>query len=138
MAFTPRTVVNGRLLRSNLNKNISILVNIESSDASCRNLKGKSTDNVDLTIRSDEPVSSKGWVEVIGVPTGPNDVIAKEVIYNNINRQMFLLNCFPFLCRLSCSSRNRMMKCLTQIRTIWLSTSCKTGQIYLNLVERSI
>lgn len=77
--FTARTVVNGSLLRNYLHRDVTILVNIETADSSCRQLRARSTDNVELTIRTDQPVAAKGWVEVIGVPSNATDIKAKEV-----------------------------------------------------------
>lgn len=119
MSFTPRTVVNGSLLRSHLNREVTILVNIETADSSRRNLRARSTDNVELTIRTDDPVGTKGWVEVIGVPASATDIKAKEVEFT-----FFKCNkCFNLIYfRLFSSSRRQRMSRLMRNRTICWST----------------
>lgn len=86
MTFTPRTVVNGSLLRSHLNRDVTILVNIETADSSRRNLRARSTDNVELTIRTEDPIAAKGWVEVIGVPATATEIKANEVPIQNYSQ----------------------------------------------------
>lgn len=81
IAFTNRSIVNGSLLRRFHEKNVSIMVNIETMDASGKTLSGKTTDNQTVQVCLSDPVTSPidGWVEVIGIPTGPDRINCEEV-----------------------------------------------------------
>lgn len=81
MEFTARSIINGKLLSQHSGQNVSILVNIDNVDANGRLLKGKTTDNVEIRVSLTDPISApiKSWVEVIGVPAGPDAIRCKEV-----------------------------------------------------------
>lgn len=106
--YTPRTIINGSLLRNFISQNVSLLVNVEEeADRQSKLIKGKTTDDVDVKIVLGEPlnVPVKGWIEVIGIPQGPDTIRNKEVrIYR---MQTISLNCsinsirILFVCRLS-------------------------------------
>lgn len=81
MDFRPRKIVNGKMLAANKDADVSILLNIEDVDGPCQ-LSGKSTDGVEVrvTTATEERVSARGWMEIIGRPTGPGAIRASEVI----------------------------------------------------------
>ncbi|XP_013110396.1 uncharacterized protein LOC106089162 [Stomoxys calcitrans] len=80
MAFEERIHVNGSMLRQFAGQNISIILCVE--DKAGMNLSASSTDDQRITVLLPESITaSKGdWVEVIGRPSGPTAVKAKEVI----------------------------------------------------------
>lgn len=70
------------MLRNFVDKHISIHVNVESEvDRGVSVIHAKTTDDLDVTIELSEPLNSpiKGWIEVIGIPTGANTIRNKEV-----------------------------------------------------------
>lgn len=80
--FVPRTIINGGLLRSFISQNVSLIVHVEEEVAlQSRSFVGKTTDDVTVTIQLDDPlnVQVKGWIEVIGVPSGADTIRNKEV-----------------------------------------------------------
>lgn len=81
MDFRPRKIINGKMLLANKDADVSILVNIEDVDGPCL-LSGKSTDGIEVrvTTATEERVSARGWMEIIGRPTGPGAIRASEVI----------------------------------------------------------
>lgn len=81
ISFTSRSIVNGNLLRRFINQKVNIMVNIEDIDSNGKVLKGKSTDNQSVQVYLSEPISSpvRGWVEVIGEPTGSDRINCDEV-----------------------------------------------------------
>lgn len=81
MDFTARSIINGKMLSKHSGQHVSILVNIEDVDHNNRILKGKTTDNLDIRVSLTEPISApiRSWVEVIGVPAGPDMIRCKEV-----------------------------------------------------------
>ena len=97
LAFEPRTLVNGNMLRSHLGENISIMLCVESEEG--RTLKGISTDDQTITVNlSDVVNTSKGdWVEIIGKADSPSTIRASEVcklkhdlLFKNIYNFKFL------------------------------------------------
>ncbi|EDW82646.1 uncharacterized protein Dwil_GK10101 [Drosophila willistoni] len=81
MAFDPRTIINGGMLKQFNGQTISIMVRVESVAGS--QLVATSTDKQKLRINlsSGELSSAEGaWVEVIGVPHGNDTIRAQEVI----------------------------------------------------------
>lgn len=82
MDFQPRRIINGRMLKECLNQPCSILLNIEDVDGPGQ-LAGRSTDGVAVRVRctkSDERISARGWMEIIGRPTGAGEMQATDVI----------------------------------------------------------
>lgn len=81
MDFTARSIINGKLLSQHSGQHVSILVYIDNVDNNGRILKGKTTDNVDIRVILTDPNSSpiKSWVEVLGIPAGPDAIRCKEV-----------------------------------------------------------
>lgn len=81
MAFTARSIINGKLLAQHSGQNVSILVNIEDVEGNGRMLKGTTTDMTNVRVSLTDPISApiKSWVEVIGVPVGPDVIRCKEV-----------------------------------------------------------
>lgn len=82
VSFTPRTIINGSLLRNFISQNVSLHVNVEEeADRQSKLIKGKTTDDVDVKIVLSEAlnVPVKGWIEVIGIPQGPDTIRNKEV-----------------------------------------------------------
>lgn len=81
MDFIARTIINGRMLSQYSGQHVSIIVNIDDVETNGRVLKGKTTDNIDIRVSLNEPISApiKSWVEVIGVPAGPDAIRCKEV-----------------------------------------------------------
>ena len=79
MEFTERSIINGSLLRSFTSKPISILVNIDGVNGKL--LKGKTTDNHEISVNLPEPPTSliQNWVEVIGTPISATTVKCSEV-----------------------------------------------------------
>lgn len=77
--FEPRKIVNGKMLRSFIGENISIMLCVESEEGKI--LKGMSTDDQVITANlSDVVDATKGdWVEVIGKPDGLSVIRASEV-----------------------------------------------------------
>lgn len=85
ITFTPRTLVTGSMLRNFISQYVSIHVNVQpEAERGASVIKAKTTDDLDVTINLSEPLNSpvNGWIEVIGVPTGPNAIRNKEVSFN--------------------------------------------------------
>lgn len=100
ISFTERTIVNGALLRNFQNQHITIHVNVQPEvERQSTVIKAKTTDDMEVTINLSEPLNApvKGWIEVIGVPTGSNVIRNKEVC-------LLLANC--------CEIRRLTMKSL--------------------------
>lgn len=131
--YVTRKIINGSLLRAYNGQYVSVHVNVEEEvDRFSKLIKGKTTDDVEVKIQLAEPlnVPIKGWIEVIGIPNGPDIIRNKEVItFNDYNNKCFNIVYFDFYClfllihRLSCSIRkainNRSIKPLTMH---WLRT----------------
>lgn len=82
ISSSPHVLVNGAMLRNFSGQQVSIHVNVQpEAERNASTIKAKSTDDVDVTISLTEPLNApvKGWIEVIGVPTGPNAIRNKEV-----------------------------------------------------------
>lgn len=82
MEFVPRTIINGALLGKFISQNVSIHVNVlEEAERGSRSFKGKTSDNVDVTITPTDPLNVRvqGWIEVLGVPSSPDSIRSKEV-----------------------------------------------------------
>lgn len=82
ITYTPRTIVNGSLLRNFLNQSVSIHVNVEpEAERQTKLITAKTTDDIDIKIQLDEPLNApiKGWVEVIGIPDSSTSIRNKEV-----------------------------------------------------------
>lgn len=79
--MSPRSIVNGNLLRRFINQRVNIMVNIEDIESNGSVLKGKTTDDQTIYITLSEPVTSpiNGWVEIIGAPTESSRVNCDEV-----------------------------------------------------------
>lgn len=85
ISFQPRTLVNGSMLRNFSGQHVSIHVNVPTeAERQSTVIKAKTTDDLDVTINLAEPLNQpvKGWIEVIGVPTGPNSIRNKEVRFS--------------------------------------------------------
>lgn len=83
ISFQERTLVNGSTLRNFSGQHVSIHVNVPTEvERQATSIKAKTTDDIDVTISLSEPLNApvKGWIEVIGVPTGPNTIRNKEVL----------------------------------------------------------
>lgn len=83
ISFQQRTLVNGSTLRNFSGQHVSIHVNVPTEvERQATSIKAKTTDDMDVTISLSEPLNApvKGWIEVIGVPTGPNAIRNKEVL----------------------------------------------------------
>lgn len=82
ISYTPRTIVNGSLLRNFLNQNVSIHVNVEpEAERQAMVIHAKTADDVDIQVQLNEPLNTpiKGWVEIIGVPSSSTSIRTKEV-----------------------------------------------------------
>lgn len=84
MDFTPRTIVNGSLLRNFIGKNVSTIVNFpEKVQAGQKLIKGMTTDNIEIRIQLTEllnaSIQDNEWVEIIGVPAGSDTIRCSEV-----------------------------------------------------------
>jgi len=81
MAYQPRNVINGALLKQHMGKEISIFLRVDDVDPAGSTLVCKSSDDKDIRVTLAVPLDSliKGWVEVIGTPTGLNSVRCREV-----------------------------------------------------------
>lgn len=81
ISFTPRQLVCGSMLRNFIGQHVSIHVNVQEADRGANVINGKTTDDINITISLSEPLNApvKGWIEVIGTPTGPNAIRNKEV-----------------------------------------------------------
>lgn len=81
MSFEPRSIINGKLFREFMGKNVSVMVKIEG-DYTGQIIKAKTTDQVPVRISLSEPIGGNptDWVEVIGVVSGADMLRAKEVI----------------------------------------------------------
>lgn len=91
ISFQSRALVNGSMLRNFSGQRVSIHVNVPTEvERQASMIKAKTTDDMDVTISLDEPLNTpvKGWIEVIGVVSGPNSIVNKEVIV----RLMFFFN----------------------------------------------
>ncbi|XP_031624800.1 replication protein A 14 kDa subunit A [Contarinia nasturtii] len=83
ITFTPRTLVNGSMLRNFIDQHVSIHVNVQTEvDRGASVIKATTSDDLDVEIQLSEPLNSpvKGWIEVIGVPTSANTIQNKEII----------------------------------------------------------
>lgn len=73
-------------MRNYSGQHVSIHVNVPNEvERQATSIKAKTTDDMDITISLSEPLNApvKGWIEVIGVPTGTNSIRNKEVnIFN--------------------------------------------------------
>lgn len=68
------------MLSANTGAHVSIMLHIDEEDGPCQ-LSGKSTDDVVVRVSTDgERVSARGWMEIIGRPTGAGAIRATEVI----------------------------------------------------------
>lgn len=76
-------IINGALLKDYIGQNVSLLVKAQSNEG-VSSLKAQTTDSKDVQISLTEALNSTldGWVEVIGVPSGPNAIKGKEVSFN--------------------------------------------------------
>lgn len=84
ISSTPRVLVNGAMLRNFSGQLVSIHVNVQpEAERNTTTIKAKSTDDLDITITLTEPLNApvKGWIEVIGTPSGPNAIRNKEVFF---------------------------------------------------------
>lgn len=84
ITFQSRVVVNGAMLRNFSGQHVSIHVNVPTEvERQATSIKAKTTDDMDVTINLSEPLNQpiKGWIEVIGVPSGPNAILNKEVMF---------------------------------------------------------
>lgn len=82
ISFTQRAIVNGATLRNFTSQHVSIHVNVQPEvERQSMVIKAKTTDDMDVVINLSEPLNTpvKGWIEVIGVPTGGNAIRNKEV-----------------------------------------------------------
>lgn len=80
--YTPRTIINGSLLRNFISQNVSLHVHVEEeADRQSKVIKGKTTDDIEVKIVLGEAlnVPVKGWIEVIGIPSAPDTIRNKEV-----------------------------------------------------------
>lgn len=101
--FVPRTIINGALLRNFISQHVSIMVHVEEeAEKNCRSFQAKTTDSLAIDVVLNEPLNTnvKGWIEVIGVPSGPDTIRNKEVsvqwilVCNGIvGRIFFFLRC---------------------------------------------
>lgn len=69
-------------MRNYSGQHVSIHVNVPNEvERQATTIKAKTTDDMDITISLSEPLNApvKGWIEVIGVPTGANSIRNKEV-----------------------------------------------------------
>lgn len=85
ISFTPRTLVNGSMLRNFISQHVSIHVNVQpEAERGATSIKAKTTDDLDVTIGLSEPLNSPvvGWIEVIGIPTSGNAIRNKEVSFH--------------------------------------------------------
>lgn len=79
--FEKRYIINGGQLSNYLDKNVSILLRIESLGS--YSMKCTSPDNktIEVNLPYTIDVGSGYWVEVIGFPKSSTAITAKEVIY---------------------------------------------------------
>jgi len=81
--YIPRTMINGALLRNFISQHVSVHVHVEEeAERQSKLIKGKTSDDVEVKVVLSEPlnVPLKGWIEVIGIPTGPDTIRNKEII----------------------------------------------------------
>lgn len=76
-----RSIINGKLLKEHMGENVCIMVKVETIDSSGKLFRGKTTDNINLQVNLSDPLNAPiaDWVEVIGIPSGPNVIRCKEV-----------------------------------------------------------
>lgn len=80
--FAPRTIINGALMRNFISQPVSIMVHVEQeAEKYCKSFQAKTTDNLTIDVVLNDPLNTniKGWIEVIGVPSGPDTIRSKEV-----------------------------------------------------------
>lgn len=80
--YTPRSIINGSLLRNFISQHVSLHVHVEDEvERQSRMIKGKTSDDVEVKVFLTEPlnVPVKGWIEVIGIPQGPDSIRNHEV-----------------------------------------------------------
>lgn len=110
ISSTPRVLVNGAMLRNFSGQLVSIHVNVQpEAERNTTTIKAKSTDDLDITITLTEPLNApvKGWIEVIGTPSGPNAIRNKEVFFSVSNHNFSLswnYDFFPF--SIHCADHN--------------------------------
>ncbi|XP_055639740.1 uncharacterized protein LOC129777483 isoform X2 [Toxorhynchites rutilus septentrionalis] len=82
MAFEPRSIVNGSLLKRYSGQPVSIHLFVERSEKNGRSFTGRSTDEMPVHVILNEPLSSilRGWVEVIGMAGSNDSIQCKEII----------------------------------------------------------
>lgn len=80
--FKPRQFVNGAIIRSFINKPVSMFVKVDSVDSSGMSLKGQSTDQKAMNIILSEPVNSGvvgQWIETIGSAMSSDTIKCERV-----------------------------------------------------------
>lgn len=79
--FQSRSIINGKLLNEHKGENVCIMVKVDTVDGSGKFFRGKTTDDVNIQVNLTDPLNGPiaDWVEVIGLPAGPNAIRCKEV-----------------------------------------------------------
>jgi Replication factor A protein 3 len=82
MAYQPRSIINGAMLKQFIGKEVSIFVKVTNMEETGTTLYCKSTDDKDITVTMGGlPMDRfyEGWVEVIGKPTSDKAIYCKDV-----------------------------------------------------------